>query len=105
MDCPLDVFLGLLPEVLKGKQNDSREGFLKAAFIGWQVQETVKGVVGGNLKPQRFFDYAKSLGLWNDNEGTQTNVTQQKKLSAEEAFAIADKIRAADMKTQKGLKK
>jgi hypothetical protein len=76
---------------------------LQSAFIGWQIQEIVKGALNEKPTAQRFSDYASQLGLLGD-EATADKPIQPKKSAKQEAadaIAKAERIRKADQEQQK----
>lgn len=76
---------------VKAKNEEVKQGFLQGAFIGWQIQEIVKGALQENPQTQRFFEYAEALGLIESDKPKATG-----KDAIDEAISIAEQIRRAD---------
>jgi glycerol dehydrogenase-like iron-containing ADH family enzyme len=88
-----DSFPSILLNCVKAKQQEQKQAYIQSAFIGWQIQELVKGALNEKAKPQQLSDYLKQFGL-SETEKQPMN----RKQTAQEAIAIAEAIRKADQK-------
>jgi hypothetical protein len=93
MALAVDSFSKTVFRVVKVKEQEMKNAYMQSAFIGWQIQEIVKGAMVENPKPQRFFDYAAQLGLIEKPKPEKTS-----KEAISEAIRIAEAIKAADQK-------
>lgn len=89
----VESFPSIIIHSVKAKERDIKEAYLQSAFIGWQIQEIVKGAMSENPKAQRFFDYAAQIGLVEKDKPKQST-----KDEISEAISIAEQIKKADQK-------
>lgn len=93
MALSIESFSNTVIHVVKAKEQEVRTAYMQGAFIGWQIQEIVKGALSEKANPQRFFDYAEQLGLID-----KPKIEKPRKDSIAEALKIAEAIKAADQK-------
>lgn len=84
----------------EGYKEDFKNNMYHASYTAWQVNETIKGMLGGKSKSMPFNEYVKALGLDNDKK-EQTKDQKQIQLEKQQALTLAKNIIQLDRKGRK----
>lgn len=99
MGIPIDSFLPIINNCVRAKQEEVRQAYVQSAFVGWQIQEVIKGALSEKAKPQKFDEYLNQFGL---GESGNENNRIRSEATAEEAIASAEEILRIDREQRKG---